>query len=93
VNDVTFERMRIVACDAWGIPPWEFDQAAESGLIGYSEVRDACYAKAVQCINPLGLLDFAFPGTKQVIEQHREDDGNRAMMDWIISHADKDKQK
>lgn len=55
-----YERLRHVCCEAWGIPPWEFDAAAEAGRVECDAVLEALRARCASQ-SPEGLLAWLFP--------------------------------
>lgn len=54
-----YARVRAVCCSVWGIPPWEFDEAAEAERFA---AEDALEAMLLRGIEPFGgnVLDFLF---------------------------------
>lgn len=46
LDDVLFVRLRALCCAAWGIPPWEFERAAEEGLVAAEDAIEAVLLRA-----------------------------------------------
>jgi hypothetical protein len=88
--DALFVRFRALCCSAWGIPPWEFDAAAEEGRIA---AEDAVEAALVVASSSMGsdVIGYLFrekaaakrrklEAMKQLVTQYRatEDPARRA---------------
>lgn len=45
-DDALYVRVRALCCAAWGVPPWEFDRAADDGRVAAEDVIEAALLRA-----------------------------------------------
>ena len=47
-----FQRLRLLCCESWGVPPWELDERIQRGEVALSDVMETAALKC--CVPFLG---------------------------------------
>jgi hypothetical protein len=67
---VLYRRLRALACRAWGVAPWEFEERAEAGDVSFEDVLDAVRLESMGMM--VGLSEFLFPEREADLQGRHE---------------------
>jgi hypothetical protein len=86
----SFDKLREIACEAWGVAPWIFDAACARGDVRFNHVMLAYKSRLVQSLNPAPLLEFVYPGTLEALDQQQIDERNKTTAMRLMAKAERE---
>ncbi len=80
-----YVRLRALCCQTWGIPPWEFDAAAEREEIGLDDVFEVFILRSFEPILGENIHRYVFRET--VARQEEQKRNKIAKLGWLAMLA------